>query len=1087
MSQPTPSFATEEVLLSQVPAVQLLVNLGWQYLSPEEATAARGKKRSNVLLEEVLRTQLKALNKIQYRGEVHPFTEENIHAAIQRLKAVPNEGLQRTNAAMYDLLTLGISLEQTVDGDTKAFSLRYIDWQQPANNVWHVSAEFAVERSRSLETARPDLVLFVNGIPFAAIECKAPSVALEEAISQSIRNQTEDYIPALFHPMQLILATNRNNARYGTVGTPAKFWAAWKEELPSEQEAQLREAIHKPLPLEVRASLFELVAKLGSEQANEVREGGAEGLAIRQTNEQDRLIFALLRPQRLLEISFAYTVFDGGQRKVARYQQMFAVHKVLASIHSRRADGSREGGIVWHTQGSGKSLTMVMLARQLALDPQINSSGQARIVLVTDRTDLDKQLGNTFAACGFIPHRARSARELLSLVAENKAQLITTLVHKFGRSSGIAKFSDDSTEIFVLVDESHRTQFGSFSAEMRRMFPRACFIGFTGTPLLKDDTKNSFARFGRLLDSYTIEQAVEDGAVVPLLYESRLTLMEQNQQSIDTWFERHTATLTPQQKADLKTKYSRARMLTGADQVVSMTAFDINTHFVENWQGTGFKAQLVAKDKLTAIKYHQALEDLGQISSAVVISAPDAHEGYDEVDKPPSDEVRAYWERMMKRHGNEENYLKNVIDQFNSSDAPEILIVVDKLLTGFDAPRNTVLYLTRELREHTLLQAIARVNRLFDDGKNSQTRPKEFGYIMDYAGVLGELDKALHTYQALTGFDAADIRKALIAAKEEVDKLPEKHAYLWELFREVRNLSDEDAFEQALSEPAAREDFYARLAAFARTLAIALGHEGFLRQVPDALLARYKDDLRRFVRLKAAVRLRFAEVVDFSRDYEPRIQKLLNTHIFANEVLKLHEPVNIFDSEAFAKVLHEQGHKSKAAQADTMAHAIKRTITERLVQNPAFYERFSKLIQRAIDDYHEKRINELEYLRRVNDIREKIVSHGQTDIPLNLRGNDDAIAAFDTLRPYVVSEQLTQESTDAKAAELAGGVVDIFQRHRKVDYWNDLQAQKQTEQALDDYLYDNLNQLAGASTGSEALTQLITELMRLARHRRMNA
>jgi type I restriction enzyme, R subunit len=257
--------------------------------------------------------------------------------------------------------------------------------------------------------------------------------------------------------------------------------------------------------------------------------------------------------------------------------------------------------------------------------------------------------------------------------------------------------------------------------------------------------------------------------------------------------------------------------------------------------------------------------------------------------------------------------------------------------------------------------------------------------------------------------------------------------------------------------------------------------------VPDALLTRYKDDLRRFVRLKAAVRLRFAESVDFSRDYEPRIQKLLNTHIFANEVLTLHEPVNIFDREAFAKVLDEQGHKSKAAQADTMAHAIKRTITERLTQNPAFYERFSKLIQRAIDDYHAKRIHELEYLRRVNDIRDSIVSHGHNDIPQSIRGNDDAVAAFDTLRPYVVYEGITQQQSEAKAAQLASGVLGTFQRYRKVDYWNDLQAQKQTEQALDDYLYDQLHQHTGTSPDSETLTQLIAELMRLARNRRVNA
>ncbi len=1083
-------FQTEEVFLSQIPAVQLLVNLGWQYLSPAEALAARGGKRANVLLDEVLRTQLKRINSIQYRGAVHPFTEENIHAAIQRLRAVPNDGLQRTNEAVYNLLTLGISLEQAVDGDTKAFSLRYIDWQRPENNVWHISPEFAVERTRSFDTARPDLVLFVNGIPLATIECKAPSELLDQGISQTIRNQTEDYIPALFHHIQLVLATNRNSARYGTVGTAAKFWAAWKEELPSHEEAELRAAVNKPLLPHVQASLFELVqgkldTAMDGRPGHTVESERGTYTVQREPTVQDRTLYALLRPQRLLSLCFAYTVFDGGQRKVARYQQVFAVQKVLAALQNRTNDGTREGGIVWHTQGSGKSLTMVMLARQLALDPAINRSGEARIVLVTDRTDLDKQLGNTFAACGFIPHRAKTARELLSLVADRKAQLITTLVHKFGRASGIKKFTDDSSEIFVLVDESHRTQFGSFSAEMRKMFPRACFVGFTGTPLLKDE-KNSFARFGKLLDSYTIEQAVQDGAVVPLLYESRLVRIEQNKEAIDTWFERHTAGLTPHQKADLKHKYSRARMLSGADQVVYMTAFDISAHFVQHWQGTGFKAQLVAKDKLTAIKYQRALDDIGQVNSAVVISAPDAREGFENVDTPPADEVRQFWDRMMKRHGNEESYLKNTIDQFKSSDAPEILIVVDKLLTGFDSPRNTVLYLTRELRDHTLLQAIARVNRLFDDSREGKTRTKDFGYIIDYAGVLGKLDQALDTYQALAGFDAADIRKALLAAKDEIDKLPERHAQVWKLFRDVKNRTDEDAFERALADEAVREDFYDRLASYAKTLATALGNEQFLTTITEALLAQYKSDLRLFVRLKAAVRLRYSESVDFRRDYEPRIQKLLNTQIFANEVLPLHEPVNIFDSAAFAQVVEEQGFKSKAAQADTMAHATKRAITERLEQDPAFYEKFSKLIQQTIDDYQARRISELEYLKRVNDIKTRITAHGRNDTPEAIRGNDDAVAMYGVLKLHLALPGLSEARVESVAAELAIGVLAVFQTYRKVAYWDDLQAQRQTEQALDDYLYDSFNKHTGSPPDGATIISLLAGLMRLARNRGLN-
>jgi type I restriction enzyme R subunit len=321
-----------------------------------------------------------------------------------------------------------------------------------------------------------------------------------------------------------------------------------------------------------------------------VREPDAEYLVRRALTEQDRTIYALCRPERLLRMARLFTVFDGGRRKIARYQQFFAVERIVGRVKQRDDAGRRAGGIVWHTQGSGKSLTMVMLAKALALDLDIRTP---RIVLVTDRVDLDKQLGNTFAACGLTPDRAESGRHLVELVAENKAHIVTTLIHKFDKALATRKFQDESTEIFVLVDETQRTQLGMFAARMRQMFPNACYIGFTGTPLLKRE-KSDVMRFGGIIHTYAINQAVADEAIVPLLYEGRMVEIEQNKVAIDVWFERHTEGLTPAQKADLKKKYARAEMLNKADQVIYMRAFDISAHFRQNWQGTGFKAQLVA-------------------------------------------------------------------------------------------------------------------------------------------------------------------------------------------------------------------------------------------------------------------------------------------------------------------------------------------------------------------------------------------------------------------------------------------------------------------------------------------------------------
>jgi len=1066
------SFRFDEKYLSQIPTLQLLINLGYQYLPPAEALAARGGKAGNVLLEEILREQLKKLNRIQHKGGSYLFSEENIQSAIQRLKNVKYDGLLKTNEAVYDLLTLGVALEQSIEGDLKSFTLNYVDWRNPANNVYHVAAEFAVERTRSVETCRPDVVLFVNGIPFVVIECKSPRVEVAQAISQTIRNQRDEYIPRLFTYVQTVLAVNKNEARYATTGTPAKFWSKWKEDVA---DAELAPLLERPLPESVKASLFDLAfAELG------VREEIALYLVGRQVTEQDRALYALCRPERLLEMAWAFTVFDGGVRKIARYQQVFAIREVLARVKQTDDSGKRRGGIVWHTQGSGKSLTMVMLARALALEPAIRNP---RIVLVTDRVDLDKQLGNTFAACGLSPDRAESGRHLVELVSDGKAHIVTTLVHKFDKALAYKKFSDASPDIFVLVDETQRTQLGGYSARMRQMFPNACYIGFTGTPLLTRE-KSDVAKFGGVFHTYAIDQAVADGAIVPLLYEGRMVELEQNQAAIDIWFERHTQGLTDQQKADLKKKYARAEMLNKAEQVIYMRAFDISEHYRQNWQGTGFKAQLVAPNKAAALRYKAFLDELGAVTSEVIISPPDEREGFDEIDAEEStDVVVAFWQRMMKRYGSEEDYNKQIVNAFKFGDEPEILIVVDKLLTGFDAPRNTVLYLTRRLKDHSLLQAIARVNRLYED--ESGSKAKDFGYIIDYVGVLGELDQALTTYSALEGFEAADLEGALTSIHEEVGALPQRHAELWDLFKTVKNRQDEEAFEQLLADEKLRADFYERLSAYAKTLAIALSSERFITDTPEQKLRAYKNDLKRFVNLKAAVKLRYAESVDY-RDFEPRIQKLLDTHISASEVVQLNAPVNIFDEAAFQKVVEEQGagnDKSLGAKADTIAHATRRAINERLEQDPAFYEKFSRLIQQAIDDYRAKRLSDLEYLQRVTEIKEAVVSRKGDDLPPALNGGADVAAVYGLLRPFVANHLGDAEQAQTTAAEAAMAVWDIFRRNRKVGYWDDLDAQRRTMNEIDDYLYDEVKGARGIALSTDEMDEIIDKTMQLARHR----
>jgi type I restriction enzyme R subunit len=613
------------------------------------------------------------------------------------------------------------------------------------------------------------------------------------------------------------------------------------------------------------------------------------------------------------------------------------------------------------------------------------------------------------------------------------------------------------------------------------MFPHACYLGFTGTPLLKKE-KNNFTKFGELVEPhYSITQAVEDGAVVPLLYEGRHVEMTQNQSAVDLWFERHTQGLTKEQQADLKRKYARAEMLNKADQVIYMRAFDISEHFRSNWQGTGFKAQLVAPNKASALKYNAYLNEISIVSSEVVISPPDMREGYEETDDETTDEVVKFWQKMMKRYGSEEEYTKQLINQFKHGSEPEILIVVDKLLTGFDAPRNAVLYLCRVLREHTLLQAIARVNRLHEG--------KEFGFIVDYASVLGELDKALTMYSAFEGFDESDLVGTLTSINSEIEKLPTRYSDLWDLFKTVKHSYDEEAYEVLLADDELREEFYGRLSEFGKTLGIALSSEKFLTETDEKTLSRYKADLRKFQSLKASVKLRYAEAIDY-RDYEPKIKKLLDTHIQANEVVQLNEPVNIFDDEAFMEVKEEQAvygsKKTTASKADTIAHATKKVITEKMDEDPAFYEKFSKLIQQAIEDFRAKRISDLDYLNKVVDIRNKVVGKVHDDIPDNLSGNEDAMAYFGVLKPFLEIHELGEEDLESAAADTAIAIHGILEKHKKVHFWDDEDAQKQAVNEIDDYLYDELKTERGIELSLDQMDDIIEKVLQVAKHRSYN-
>jgi len=1028
-----PSYREE--LISQIPAARLLIALGYQYLSPDQALILRGENLHNVLLKDILREWLISHNQINIHGEMHPFSDSAINEAIRRMSDVTlNDGLVRANESIYELLTLGISQPHTQEGDTRFYSLQYIDWQHPENNVFHVTEEFVVERERSHQTRRPDIVCFVNGIPFVVIECKRPDLKVadgglpyEEAISQHLRNQKDGEIRQLYAYSQLLLALSTNHAAYATTATDKRFWSMWKEEDRPPHEQRVQELVNQPLPNELDSAFYDW-----RDSPSWTRRQFPAG-ATRLPTEQDRALVSLLAPERLLEISYQFLVFDGGIKKIARYQQYFAVKATVERVASINAQGERTGGVIWHTTGSGKSLTMVMLAKALSLHPNVPNP---RVVLVTDRVNLDAQIYRTFHNCGKPVVQANSGKHLIELVQSTRAEIIATVIDKFETVAN-EKVRDHNPNVFVLVDESHRSQYGMIHSKMRQVFTRACYIGFTGTPLTKGE-KNTALKFGSFIHKYPMRQAVEDKVVVPLLYEGRMVELEPNQSQLDRWFERHTANLNDDQKVDLKLKMSRENVVSDAERRIQEIAYNLSEHFVRNFKDrqTGVKAMLATSSKRVALRYKKYLDACGLVTSEVIISAPDTREGHEDTDSDNLPEVQQFWRRILERFGNEDNYNRENIIDFGRSDGVELLIVVDKLLVGFDEPRNTVLYIDKPLKDHAILQAIARVNRLFEG--------KEFGYVIDYRGILGELNEAIQTYDALSDFDSEDVAGTIADVAAEIEKLPQYHSDLWAVFRGV-NTSDSEAMERFLEPEDQRQVFYDALTAYARTLKVAFTSTKFYEDTSERLIQTYKNDLKKFHNLRMAVKIRYAEAIDF-RDYEQKIRKLLDDHIDARGVRQLTAEVEIFDTEAFDEVVESLG--TPRARAEAILNHLKRTAIERMELDPAYYQDFSRLIIETLKEIEEGRINELEALEKAKNLKEIATSGYRRDIPERLRDLRDAPAYYG-----VIKITLPDRLSEALMAEISAQVELIIEDNKIRDWENNLDVLNRMRIAIEDYLY----------------------------------
>lgn len=989
--------------ISQQPAIDLLTALGYTYISPADCDKQRGS-RYHVLLRDILRGQLRRLNRYVYAGAENEFSAANIERAMEDLDEPLTDGLVRTSEKIYDALLMGKSYPETVgDGKMLSFNLRYIDWDNPQNNVFHVTEEFAVDSQDRQHNARPDIVLFINGIPFAVIECKAPHIPVEEAVGQMIRNQQAAYIPHLFKFAQLVVATNKNAVKYATAGTPKKFWSVWKEQDDEWLQTRLKALVPDRMP-----------------------------------TEQDRNIVSLFSCERVFELIRYFILFDANVKKVCRYQQFFAVREIMKTIAESDEHGNRQSGVIWHTQGSGKSLTMVMLAKYILMELK---DCHPRVVIVTDRKELDAQIAATFAHTRLTPARATSGRHLVELVNSARADVITSIINKFNTVER-QEVKNPSRDIFVLVDESHRSNYGLMATRMRSVFPNACYIGFTGTPLMKSE-KNTMARFGRLIHKYTIRDGVEDGAIVPLIYEGRFVEQKVDEENIDLWFKQTTRRLTEAQREDLRRKWSSIRRLTSTDARIKRIALDISEHFIEGYKDTGFKAMLATNYKRDAIRYLECFEQFGDLNCAVVISPPDMREGVDDVDEGADDLVVSFWNKMMQQYGDADRYEEAIKNRFCDGEI-DILIVCSKLLTGFDAPLCQVLYIDKELKEHGLLQAIARTNRLHEG--------KDYGLIVDYRGLIEKLDTAMDMYSGagLENFDGGDLKGVVVDVMSAIGNLRSAYTQLVELFAPVGSISDAEAVEVFLADDNVRQDFYTLLCAFGRALHLVLNAEQAYNALGKEERQKYQDTFIFFSKVRRSVKLQYCDAID-NAEYEPLMQNLLDTHLSVAGLKKITSPIDILNKDDFEKELEELG--SLRSKADAIASRMTRSISEKRDENPAYYDSFSKRIRDALALYKEKVISEAEYLAKMRTILgDYHAGRSTVSYPERIKNNVHAQAFFGVLTA-LFDEVEDERITPDFVAEVSEEITKIVASHSQVDWTNNKTIHDRISQDIDDLFY----------------------------------
>ncbi len=991
------------------PFVTQLEGLGWGYVEgslDDPKVTGRGSF-SEVIQEGVLRERLRALNP---GPDGQPWLDDaRLSEAVAVITRLGTHKLMEANQKATELLIKGLTVEGLPGWDGgRGQTIRYVDWDAPANNHFTVVNQYRIDCPPGYNSGKafivPDLVLLVNGIPLVVVECKSPSIPepLAEAVDQLRRysNQRKaayeiednEGNEALFATNQLLIATSFDEARVGCIGGAFQHYAQWKTVVGPDGSG----------------SEIEVAQKLGRSSLSE----------------QERLVAGLLAPAHLLDVIKNFLLFMqvGGQtvKSVCRYQQYRAVNRALARLKTgktRQQHGEHDerGGIIWHTQGSGKSLTMVFLVRKMRADAQLR---RFKVIVVTDRKDLQRQLSETATLTGEVVEVANSTMSVKALARRKGPGLIFATIQKYrdGDTVGDAPLTADDLpkvkepkagykageqfevlngddSILVLVDEAHRTQAGDLHANLLAGLPNCARIGFTGTPIIMGEKKRTHEIFGEFIDRYTIKEAEADGATVPVLYEGRTAQGAiKDGASLDELFEDLFRQHTPEELEAIKQKYATKGHIFDAPALIADKARDMLRHYVTNILPNGYKAQVVAYSRLAAIRYFAALKTARDelLAEAEALSPQDkALDDEALCQRPPKVQalVQAWRYRdtlariefapIISGSNNDDPAWKawtdgtaheQLIKRFKKplfhadpakTDPLAFLVVKSMLLTGFDAPIEGVMYLDRPIREAELLQAIARVNRTGFG--------KRCGIVVDYYGV------AQHLKEALAAYADEDVEGALASLKDEIPVLRDRHLRVVDLFRQrgIESLDDTEACVEALGSERLRAEFAVKLKAFLASLDTVLPR-------PEGL--PYSGDAKRLAYIYARTRNRYKDTPVLGKDVGGKVRKLIDDHVISLGIDPKIPPIQLTDAEFSTHLARAANDRAKASE---MEHAIRSHIRKHADEDPVLYRKLSERLNEILKSLGEQWNEVIAQLQKIiDDLRTGTV--GTADAPSDL-------------------------------------------------------------------------------------------------------